>query len=30
LDCTVSQTGTADGDFGLDVDYVILTKQRPF
>ena len=30
LDCTVSQTGTADGDFGLDVDYVILTKQGPF
>lgn len=30
LDCTVSQTGTADGVFGLDVDYVILTEGGPF
>lgn len=30
LDCTVSQTGTADGDFGLDIDYVILTREGPF
>ena len=30
LDCTVSQTGTASGTYGLDVDYVILTFDQPF
>ena len=30
LDCTVSQMGTAQGDFGMDVDYVILTQSDPF
>lgn len=30
LDCTVSQTGTADGYFGLDFDYLIITKEGPF
>ena len=30
LDCTVSQMGTAQGTFGMDVDYVILTQSNPF
>lgn len=30
IDCTVSQMGTAEGTFGLDIDYVILTQDGPF
>ena len=30
IDCTVSQMGTAQGDFGMDLDYVILTQSGPF
>jgi hypothetical protein len=30
IDCTVSQTGTAEGTFGMDIDYVILTQDDPF
>ena len=30
LDITISQVGTADGTFGFDADYIILTPDEPF